>query len=397
MKPENILADEGFIEVETPFLIKSTPEGAAISWFRPECTRAHSMRYHSRHRPSSNCWWSADWINIFRLSSVFARWRSEGGSPTRYRWTVMSFVHRRKSWTLLKALLGTSSKVYPDRPGHIPKWDDLWWGNATVLVPTNPICVLVMEFNYLKEAVSGRDFGVFDSAETVIGICAKGCESAFSNKDLKELTEWVQRPQIGAKGLVYVKYGCRRHQVFCGQVLFRRRPAARIGKECGAETGDLLLILSGELEKTESNSMNCVWRWAVAWAWCGRWLQSRCGSWIFRYWSGMKRHSDSNAMHHPFTSPRWLTLKRCSPMIRRCPIVCVLMLTTRSSTVLEIGGGSIRIFDRSCRRRISVCRALVQPEAEPLWLPGWMPLNTEHPHMAASHLVLDRLGAVAER
>jgi aspartyl-tRNA synthetase len=159
-----------------------------------------------------------------------------------------------------------------------------------------------MEFVYLKEDVSGKDFAVFDQAENVIGIVAKGCEAQFSNKDMKDLTEWVQRPQLGAKGLVYVKYGAEGIKSTVGK-FYSDEDLKRIGDKYNIENGDLLLILCakpknekqlGELRLEMGRRLGLM----------------RPGDfkplWVVDF-PLLEWDDDTQrfyAMHHPFTSPK---------------------------------------------------------------------------------------------
>ena len=107
-----------------------------------------------------------------------------------------------------------------------------------------------MKFVELKEAVSGNDFVVFDSAEYVGGICAKGCAS-YTRRQIDELTDFVKRPQIGAKGLVYIR--CEDDGSFRSSVdkFYSQDDLRRITKLLNAQAGDLILILAGEKGHTQ--------------------------------------------------------------------------------------------------------------------------------------------------
>ena len=107
-----------------------------------------------------------------------------------------------------------------------------------------------MEFVELNELVKGKDFPVFDAAELVVGICVEGQADNYSNKDIKKLTEWVQRPQIGAKGLVYAKYNA--DGTFKSSVgkFYSDDDLKTWAEKFGANPGDMMLILAGETDKT---------------------------------------------------------------------------------------------------------------------------------------------------
>jgi len=107
-----------------------------------------------------------------------------------------------------------------------------------------------MEFTELNDLAKDKGFSVFDNAELVVGICAEGQADEYSNKDIKKLTEWMQRPQIGAKGLVYVKFGNDGSIKSSVGKFYSDEDLKVWGEACGAKAGDMLLILSGEAEKT---------------------------------------------------------------------------------------------------------------------------------------------------
>ncbi|HRP85634.1 MAG TPA: aspartate--tRNA ligase [Saprospiraceae bacterium] len=345
------LADEGFIDVETPFLIKSTPEGAR-DFVVP--SRMHPGSFYALPQSPQTFKQLLMVSGLDKYFQIVKCFRDEDLRADRQpEFTQvdceMSFVTQEEILNTFEGLtrhlfqsvlqidLGTFPRMTYDEAMHRFGSDkpDMRFG---------------MEFNYLKEAVSGRDFGVFDSAETVIGICAKGCESAFSNKDLKELTEWVQRPQIGAKGLVYVKYGADGIKSSVGK-FYSEEDLLRIGKECGAETGDLLLILSGELEKTRKqlNELRLE---------MGRRLGlMREGDfkplWVVDFplleWD--EETQRFYAMHHPFTSPKMADLEKMQSDDKE---VLNSLRADAYDLVIngsEIGGGSIRIFDRELQAK----------------------------------------------
>ena len=208
-----------------------------------------------------------------------------------------------------------------------------------------------MEFVELNEVAKGKGFPVFDQAELVVGINAAGQADAYSNKDLKKLTEWLQRPQIGAKGLVHVKVN--NDGTFKSSVgkFYSEEDLNVWAEKFGAQPGDLLLILAGETDKTRKqlNELRLE---------MGNRLGLRPADqfnplWVVDFplleWDeGAERFF---AMHHPFTSPKMADIPR--------------MLTGDHETMkalradaydlvingVEIGGGSIRIHDRKLQEK----------------------------------------------
>jgi aspartyl-tRNA synthetase len=204
-----------------------------------------------------------------------------------------------------------------------------------------------MKFQYLNELMKGKGFNVFDSAEAVIGIVASGCAN-YTRKQVDELTEWVKRPQIGAKGLVYCM--CNEDGSFKSSVdkFYSQEDWKAIAEKAGAKAGDLILVLSGDLHATRKqlNELRLL-------------MGARLGLrnpevfaplWVLDFplleWS--EDTSRWHAMHHPFTSPK--------------PDQIHLLATTPGEVNanaydfvingVEVGGGSIRIHDRDVQSRM---------------------------------------------
>jgi aspartyl-tRNA synthetase len=186
--------------------------------------------------------------------------------------------------------------------------------------------------------------------KSVIGICAKSCEANFSNKDMKELTEWLQRPQIGAKGLVYIKFGAEGIKSTVGK-FYSDEDLLAIGKLFGAEQGDMLLILSGELEKTQKQLSELRLE-------MGRRLGLlKDGDfkplWVVDF-PLLEWDEDSQrfyAMHHPFTSPKKSDIEKMKSGDRA---TLTSLRADAYDLVIngsEIGGGSIRIFDKELQSK----------------------------------------------
>ena len=204
-----------------------------------------------------------------------------------------------------------------------------------------------MKFVELKEAVSGRDFVVFDSAEYVGGICAQGCAS-YTRKQVDELTDFVKRPQIGAKGLVYIRYNEDGTVKSSVDKFYSEDDLKAIGKLFNAQPNDLVLILAGEEEKTQKalNELRLE---------MGERLGLRDKSVFAPLWVVdfplFEWDEDSQrffAKHHPFTSPKPEDIH---------------LLDTNTGAVranaydmvingVELGGGSIRIHDSNLQSKM---------------------------------------------
>ena len=221
-----------------------------------------------------------------------------------------------------------------------------------------------MQFVELNDIAKGKGFGVFDNAELIVGICAKGQANEYSNKDIKKLTEWMQRPQIGAKGLVYVKFGEDGSVKSSVGKFYSEEDLQAWGAKFGAEKGDMLLILSGEMDTTRKqlNELRLE-------------MGSRLGLrkpedfkplWVVDFplleWD--EESSRFHAMHHPFTSPK----KEEIPNMLNGDHETMKNLKADAYDLVingvEIGGGSIRIHDRELQSKNFKLLGFTPEEAE---------------------------------
>lgn len=204
-----------------------------------------------------------------------------------------------------------------------------------------------MKFVELKEAVSGRDFVVFDSASYVAGICAEGCAS-YTRKQVDELTEFVKRPQIGAKGLVYIR--CEANGSFKSSVdkFYSPEDLKTIASLFNAKEGDLILILAGDKSKTQKAL--CELRLEMG---------SRLGLrdknvfkplWVidFPLFEWDEDTQRFYAMHHPFTSPKPEDIQYLDSDPGRIRANAYDMVVNG----VELGGGSIRIHDSQLQNKM---------------------------------------------
>jgi aspartyl-tRNA synthetase len=202
-----------------------------------------------------------------------------------------------------------------------------------------------MKFAELNEVAQGKGFTVFDSAELVVGICAPGC-AEYTRKQLDELTEFVKRPQIGAKGLVYVQYKADGSFKSSVDKFYSADDLKQWADKFNAKPGDLLLVLSGEKAKTQKALSELRLK-------MGDLLGLRdknnfAALWIIDF-PLLEWNEDTkrwHAMHHPFTSPKRedITLLDTSPGAVRANAYDMVINGT------EVGGGSIRIHDRATQQ-----------------------------------------------
>ena len=216
-----------------------------------------------------------------------------------------------------------------------------------------------MELNDLTEKAQGNGFVVFDSVESVLGIKTEGC-AGYSRKQLDALTEWVKRPQIGARGLVYVKYNEDGSTKSSVDKFYSEDERKAWLDQCGAKPGDLLLILCGELDKTRKQLNELRLH-------LGTELGLRDPKifkplWVVDFplleWDEESKRW--HAMHHPFTSPKPedIALLSSDPGKVRANAYDLAM------NGVELGGGSIRIHDRTLQAQMFELLGFTKEAAE---------------------------------
>jgi aspartyl-tRNA synthetase len=220
-----------------------------------------------------------------------------------------------------------------------------------------------MELVNLTDLAHGKGFPVFDAAELVLGICAEG-QSEFTRKQIDEITEWVKRPQIGAKGLVYVKYNTDGSLKSSVDKFYSEDDLRAWADRLGAKPGDLLLILAGEAEKTRKQTGELRLE-------MGRRLGlMKAGDfkplWVLDF-PLLEWDEDTQrfyAMHHPFTSPKRADIER---MMSGDHETLKALRADAYDLVLngvEIGGGSIRIHDRELQQKNFTLLGFTPEQAE---------------------------------
>jgi len=216
-----------------------------------------------------------------------------------------------------------------------------------------------MEFVDLNDVAKGKGFAIFDSAEAVIAINAEDCVE-YTRKQIDELTEWVKRPQIGAKGLVYVR--CNSDGTFKSSVdkFYSQEDLAAWAEKAKAKPGDLLLVLSGDLEKTRKQMNELRLH-------MGNELGLRNPNvfkplWVLDFplleWD--EESGRYHAMHHPFTSPKPEDMH----LIQTDPGKVRANAYDLAMNGVELGGGSIRIHDRDLQSRMFDLLGFTKEEAQ---------------------------------
>ncbi len=359
------LAGEGFIEVETPNLIKSTPEGARDFVVPSRMNPGQFYALPQSPQTFKQLLMVAGMDKYFQIVRCF---RDEDLRADRQpEFTQidceMAFVTREE---VLATFEGLTKHLFKTVCGiELSDFPRMEYDEAMRRYGSDkPDTRFDMEFCELNDLAKGKGFGVFDSAEMVVGICAEGQAEGYSNKDLKKLTEWMQRPQIGAKGLVWVKVNADGTFKSTVGKFFSDDDLKAWANKMNAKPGDLLLILSGETDKTRKQLSELRLEMAR------RMELMKPGDfkplWIVNF-PLLEWDEDSNrfhAMHHPFTSPlpedEEKMLGGDHDTMKRLKANAYDLVINGA----EIGGGSIRIHDRTLQEKNFKLLGFTQEEAE---------------------------------
>ncbi len=335
-----------FIEVETPVLIKSTPEGAR-DFVVP--SRMNPGEFYALPQSPQTFKQLLMVSGFDRYYQIVKCFRDEDLRADRQpEFTQidceMAFITQED---ILNTFEGLVRHLFKTVKGiDLPAVPHMSYADAMKYYGSDkPDTRFEMKFVELNDLAQGKGFQVFDGAELVVGICARGC-AEYTRKQLDELTEFVKRPQIGAKGLVYVQ--CKADGTFKSSVdkFYSADDLKKWAERFNAQPGDLLLILSGETAKTQK-ALNEL-RLKMGDALGLRDKNKFAALWVIDF-PLLEWNEETNrwhAMHHPFTSPKPqdIQLLDTNPGAVRANAYDMVINGT------EVGGGSIRIHDRATQQ-----------------------------------------------
>lgn len=355
---------QNFVEVETPFLIKSTPEGARDFVVPSRMNPGEFYALPQSPQTFKQILMVAGYDRYFQIVKCF---RDEDLRADRQpEFTQidceMAFVTQEE---VLETFEGLTRHLFLHTLGvELPTFPHMTYDEAMRRYGSDkPDVRFDMELVDLNAVAQGKGFPIFDAAELVVGICVKG-QSEYTRKQLDALTDWVKRPQIGAKGLVYVK--CNTDGTFKSSVdkFYSEADLATWAQTLGAESGDLVLVLSGDDEKTRKQMGELRLE-------LGRQLGLMTPGVFKPLWVVdfplLEWDEDSQrffAMHHPFTSPKRADVER---MLNGDHETMKNLRADAYDMVIngvEIGGGSIRIHDRQLQERNFKLLGFTPEEAE---------------------------------
>lgn len=354
------LDSQNFIEVETPVLIKSTPEGAR-DFVVP--SRIHHGEFYALPQSPQTFKQLLMVSGFDRYYQIVKCFRDEDLRADRQpEFTQidceMSFITQED---ILNTFEGLIRHLFKTVKGiDIPAVPRMKYDEAMRLYGSDkPDTRFDMQFVDITEHTRGRNFQVFDSAEIVVGINAKGC-SEYTRKQIDELTEYVKRPQVGAKGMVYVQYRTDGTIKSSVDKFYSPEGLQSWVKLFNAQPGDLMLILSGEKEKTRKqlNELRLLMGDKLG-------LRDKnkfSALWVLDFplleWN--EETNRFHAMHHPFTSPKPedMQLLDSDPKSVRANAYDMVINGT------EVGGGSIRIHDRATQAMMFTHLGFSEEEAK---------------------------------
>ena len=343
MEVRNFLSAKGFVEVETPVLIKSTPEGARDFIVPSRMNEGQFYALPQSPQTFKQLLMVGGMDKYFQIVKCF---RDEDLRADRQpEFTQidceMAFVEQEDiiqvfealTRHLLKELKGLEIGTFPRMT-----YDEAMkkYGND------KPDIRFGMEFGELNEVAQHKDFAVFNSAELVVGIAVPGAAS-YTRKEIDNLIEWVKRPQVGASGMAYAKYEADGSIKSSVDKFYDQEDLKKWANITGAKPGDLILVLSGDAYKTRTRLS--ALRMELATRLGLRKPDEFAPLWVVDFplleWD--EESGRFHAMHHPFTSPKPNDI----PLLETDPAAVRANAYDLVLNGNEIGGGSIRIHDKA--------------------------------------------------
>ena len=348
MEIRNYLNQMDFVEIETPFLMKSTPEGARDFVVPSRMNPGEFYALPQSPQQFKQLLMVAGMDKYFQIVRCFRDEDLRADRQPEFTQVdcELSFVKQEDIIQIFEGLFKHLFKKLKNI--DFDKFPRITYADAMRLYGCDkPDTRFDMQFVELNDVLQHRDFKIFNEAELVVGICAKGCGN-YTRKQLDELTEFVKRPQVGASGLVYVL--CHQDGTFKSSVdkFYSQEDLKKVAEKCHAENGDLILILSGKTEKTQKAL--CELRLEM-----GNRLGLRKPDefkplWVIDFplleWDDETQRF--YAKHHPFTSPKPEDIDKLesAPAEVRANAYDLVINGT------EVGGGSIRIFQKELQQRM---------------------------------------------
>ena len=361
----NYLDSKGFMEIETPYLIKSTPEGARDFVVPSRMNPGTFYALPQSPQTFKQLLMVAGYDRYFQIVRCF---RDEDLRADRQpEFTQidceMSFVEQEDVLGMFEGMMRQMFKnaLGVDIPDPLPRMS--WYDAMDSYGSDKPDVRFEMKIHDITEDVKGHGFGVFDGSEYIGAIAADGC-AEYTRKQIDELTEWVKRPQVGAKGLVYIRLNADGSVKSSIDKFYTPEELSAIAAKAEAKPGDLVLVLCGPKRKTQTQL-------GVLRIEMGNRLGYRdpkvfAPLWIvdFPLFEWSEEDGRFYAMHHPFTAPKpehidWYYSDKKEDLERVCANAYDFVLNGT-----ELGGGSIRIHDAQMQERMFDILGISKEDAE---------------------------------
>jgi aspartyl-tRNA synthetase len=349
-----------FLEVETPVLIKSTPEGARDFLVPSRMNQGEFYALPQSPQTFKQLLMVSGFDRYFQIVKCF---RDEDLRADRQpEFTQidceMSFVSQDDIFDTFEGLIRHLFRTV--RGVELESFPRMTYADAMKYYGSDkPDTRFDMKFVGLNEVTQGKGFVVFDSAELVVGICAKGC-AEYTRKQIDELTEFVKKPQIGAKGLVWVRYAADGSLKSSVDKFYSPEDLKIWAEKFSAEPDDLMLLLAGETNPTRKALSELRLKLGTDLGLRDRNKFSTLWVIDFPLLEWDEDNQRFHAMHHPFTSPK----------AEDIPLLATDMGAVRANAYdmvingVEVGGGSIRIHDRPTQQLMFNTLGFTEEEAK---------------------------------
>jgi len=354
------LDERNFLEVETPVLIGSTPEGARDFIVPSRMNQGEFYALPQSPQLFKQLLMVSGFDRYFQIVKCF---RDEDLRADRQpEFTQidceMSFVEQEDVLTTFE---GLTKHLFRTIKGiEITDFPRISYADAMRLYGSDkPDTRFGMTFIEMKDLTTGHDFGVFDTAEYVGAICAEGCAS-YTRKQLDELTDFVKRPQVGAKGVIYLRYNEDGSLKSSVDKFFSEEDLKQWADRCNARPGDLILVMAGETEKTQKQLSELRLEMGSRLGLRNK-NKYRC-LWVVDF-PLLEKDEELNrffAKHHPFTSPKPEDI----PLLDSDPATVRANAYDLVINGVEIGGGSIRIHDSNLQKKMFSVLGFTEEKAQ---------------------------------
>ncbi|MBO4655652.1 MAG: aspartate--tRNA ligase [Bacteroidales bacterium] len=356
----NYMNNIGFVEIETPFMIKSTPEGARDFVVPSRMNPGEFYALPQSPQTFKQLLMVSGFDRYFQIVRCFRDEDLRADRQPEFTQVdcEMSFVEQEDILNTFEGLIKHIFKKIKNI--DIDPIERMTWADAMKYYGSDkPDARFGMRFVELNEVTQHKEFKIFNEAELVVGIVAKGCAN-YTRKQLDGLVDFVRRPQVGAGGLVYVL--CNQDGTFKSSVdkFYDQNDLKAIAAKCNAEAGDLILIMSGPRMKTQKQL--CELRLEMG----SRLGLRKAGEykllWVIDFplleWD--EETQRFYAMHHPFTAPK----PEHEAILESDPGAVNANAYDLVINGTEVGGGSIRIHDRQLQNRMFKVLGFTDEEAQ---------------------------------